>query len=377
MTKRIMVITGEVSGDLYGSLLVDEIRKKAPDIEISGVGGDRMRHAGVETFLDSNDLSVVGFWEAITRIGKLRKALAHAKAQIESLKPDLLILIDYPGMNLRLAQFAKARGVKVMYYVSPQIWAWGHNRVRLIRKNVDKMVVILPFEVEIYRKESIDATYVGHPLIDIVHTDLERDTFLNAVGLPRNGNLVALLPGSRVQEIKQHIRPLLETASILRRNLPTVQFVIVTLPALRGLVEHEMGMAGEAIAVTTDNRYAAVLYSDLAIASSGTATLEAALLGTPAIVIYKLALFSWVVGKVIVRVPFVSLTNLVAGEEVVPEYIQGAVNPKVLAAEAASLLTDDARRERIVGQLEKVKQSLGPGGATTRAADLALTLMAQ
>ena len=377
MPKRIMIITGEVSGDLYGSLLAKEITEIGPAVEICGVGGDRMREAGVETFLDSNDLSVVGFWEAIARIQKLRHALDYVKRQIEKRTPDLLILIDYPGMNLRLAKFAKARGVRIMYYVSPQIWAWGRNRIKLIRKNVDKMAVILPFEIEMYENEGIDVTYVGHPLIDIVHTDFKQKDFLDLLGLPGNGKLVALLPGSRTQEITQHIEPLIRTASLLRERLPSVDFVVVTLPALRGLVEEHMERLGERLAIMTEHRYDAICNSDLAIACSGTATLEAALLGTPMIVIYRLALLSWAVGRLIVKVPYISLANLVAGEEIVPEFIQNAVNPASLAAEAADILTDDARRAEMVEKLHRVKMTLGSGGATARTAHLALSLIGE
>jgi lipid-A-disaccharide synthase len=377
MPKRIMIITGEVSGDLYGSLLATEIFKIEPGVEMSGVGAERMVEAGVETFLDSKDLSVVGFWEAITRIHKLRQALDYVKRQIAKRVPDLLILIDYPGMNLRLARFAKTRGVKVMYYVSPQIWAWGRDRIKLIRKNVDKMAVILPFEVEMYEREGIDVSYVGHPLIDIVGTDLGREEFVRRLCLPADGKLVALLPGSRTQEIRQHIEPLMRMASKLRQKVPGVEFLIVTLPALRDLVVEHMERSGESLAITTDHRYDAISHSDLAVACSGTATLEAALLGTPMIVIYRLALLSWAVGRLIVKVPYISLANLVAGEEIVPEFIQNAVNADALAAEAADILTNDKRRTRMESHLQNVKLSLGPGGATARAAQLALSLIGE
>jgi len=363
MAKTMMMITGEVSGDLYGSMLAAEITSTDPDVRISGIGGDGMREAGVDTFLDSNDLSVVGFWEAIVHLKKLRSALSQAKKTIRLRKPDVLILIDYPGMNLRLASYAKERGIKVLYYVSPQVWAWGRNRLNQIRKNVEK--------------EGIDVTYVGHPLIDIVKTGIDAETFSSEMGLGGNGNLVVLMPGSRTQEIKQHIQPLIRTASLLRKQLPSVRFILVSLPTFREMLEREIEEAGVPITVTTDYRYEALRYSRLAIACSGTATLEAALLGTPMIVIYRLALFSWLLGKLIVKVPYISLANLVAGEEVVPEFIQSAVNPKTLADEAVKMLTDDLRREHMIQQLETVRQNLGPGGATARTARLALSLMSE
>jgi lipid-A-disaccharide synthase len=377
MARNLMMITGEVSGDLYGSLLAAEITSIDPEVRISGIGGERMRAAGVETFLDSNDLSVVGFWEAIVRLRKLRHALARAKMTIRERRPDLLVLIDYPGMNLRLASFAKELGIKVLYYVSPQVWAWGRNRLKLIKRNVDKMAVILPFEVEIYEREGIDVTYVGHPLIDIVKTGLDADAFAGAMGLGEDGNLVALMPGSRTEEIRQHLEPLMRTASLLKDRLPSVKFVLVSLPTFRDVLRDRIQEVGVPIAITSDYRYEALRYSRLAIACSGTATLEAALLGTPMIVIYRLALLSWLLGRMIVKVPYIALANLVAGEEVVPEFIQSAVNPNALAEEAVRILTDEARREQIIRQLETVRRSLGPGGATARTARLALSLMSQ
>jgi lipid-A-disaccharide synthase len=375
MATRIMIVTGEVSGDIYGSLLAEEITRIGTDIEICGVGGDRMRAAGVDTFLDSDELSVVGFWEAIVRLRKLGNALSHVKSKITELRPDLLILIDYPGMNLRLAQFAKEKRIKVFYYVSPQVWAWGHNRIRIIRKSVDKMAVILPFEVDIYEKEGVDVTYVGHPLIDIVKTELDRETYLTKMGIASDRNLVTLLPGSRIQEIRHHVQPLVSSASALREQLPSVDFLMVSLPRFRKDVERQITRLGESIPVTTDHTYEALRYSDLAISCSGTVTLEATLLGTPTIVIYKLALFSWALGRMIVKVPYISLTNLVAEDEVVPEFIQGAVHPKALADEAIRILTDQERRNRMIGQLAKVRDRLGPGGATQRTARLALSLI--
>lgn len=249
--------------------------------------------------------------------------------------------------------------------------------MKLIRRNVDKMAVILPFEVDIYRKEGIDVAYVGHPLLDIVKTQLDRSAFLESVGIPQACRFVTLLPGSRLQEIKQHLDPLISTADLLRKKLPELRFVVVTLPALRDLVEREIAGAPGHIAVTTDHRYEAVRFSELAIACSGTATLEAAILGTPMIVIYRLAFFSWAIGKMIVKVPYISLANLVAGERVVPELIQRDVTARALAEEALRLLTDEVRRRTMIEQLGAVKERLGSGGATARTAALALALAGQ
>jgi lipid-A-disaccharide synthase len=370
------MVTGEVSGDIYGGLLAEEILKLDPQARITGVGGERMRAAGVETFLDSNDLSVVGFWEAIIRLGRLHKALRSVQRQIRTERPDLVILIDYPGMNLRLSKYARKRGIKVMYYISPQVWAWGRNRVKIIKRNVDRMVVILPFETDFYRSEGVDVCYVGHPLIDVVKTRLDRGAFFETLGLPEGSRLVTLMPGSRAQEIRNHMGPLLETGRHLARLMPGLRFVVVSLPGYTGLVESEAHRSALDITVTSEYGYEALKYSELAIACSGTATLEAALLETPMIVIYKLALFSWAVGRVIVKVPYISLANLIAGKQVVPEFIQSEVDPRRLAEEAHRILTDSSRRKGMIGQLSAVRKRLGEGGASRRAAEEALSLMA-
>lgn len=376
MPRRAMIIAGEVSGDIYGGLLAADMLKIDPGIELSGVGSEKMEEAGVSLFLDSNQLSVMGFWEAITQLRKLRGILHSLQDRIKRERPDLLILIDYPGMNLRLAKFAHGIGIRVMYYVSPQIWAWGRNRVKAVRDNVDKMVVILPFETELYQAEGVDVSYVGHPLIDIVGPEIDRDTLRSNLGLEPGRKLVTLLPGSRSQEIRNHTRPLVETARLLRERFPSTDFVLVTLPPFVDLVRAEAAaVGGESFPIASEHRYAILKYSDLALTCSGTATLEAALLETPMIVIYKLAFFSWALGKLIVKVPHVSLTNLVAGKRLVPEFLQGAVDPVALAREAGSLLQDDTRREHIVEELKRIRAKLGGGGASERAARLALSLM--
>ena len=375
MSKHITIITGEVSGDLYGALLAEQLQDFDPSVRITGIGGERMRACGVETFLDSNELSVVGFWEAIVRLPRLRKALEATKRRLSKQHPDLLILIDYPGFNLRLAEFARKRGIKVMYYVSPQVWAWGRNRINLIKKNVDKMVVILPFEVDLYHKAGIDVTYVGHPLLDVVRTEMDRQQFFDLLAIPEKMRLVALLPGSRLNEVTRHMEPLLKTVPIVRRKLQDVEFVVATLPNFEGLIKDIITRTGESVHILTDNRYEALKHSDVAIVCSGTVTLEAALLDTPAIVIYRLALFSWAVGKMVVKVPYISLTNLVAGSKVIPEYVQDAVNPKTLASETISLLTNDNRRRKMLEHLKLVRDRLGPPGASRRTAELALSLI--
>jgi lipid-A-disaccharide synthase len=375
MSGRIMIVTGEASGDIYGALLAREMKRLDAGVDLCGVGGESMRAAGVEILLDSAEISVVGIWEALVKLGSLRKASNLIKDYIRRQRPDLVVLIDYPGMNLRLARYAKRAGIRVMYYVSPQVWAWGRNRIGMVRRYVDKMVVILPFEAEVYRRAGVDATYVGHPLLDIVRAELTREAFLARVGLDPSRRLVALLPGSRHQEIKQHIGPLLETAALLRRRYPDLDFVVVTLPACEELVRSEIARSGERMLVTAELRYEAIAHSQLAVVCSGTVTLEAALLGTPMIVMYRLALFSWVLGRMIVRVPYISLVNLVAREEIVPELIQAAAKPRLLAEEAMRILDDEPRRRAIVERLGQVKVQLGPGGATRKAAGIALSMV--
>jgi lipid-A-disaccharide synthase len=372
-----VIVTGEASGDVYGAMLAREIARKRPDIEVSGVGGERMRAAGVDIFLNSSNLPVVGVWEAIVRLPELRRAMNDMKAYIARIRPDLLILIDYPGMNLRLARFASRRGIRVMYYISPQVWAWGRGRIKAIRRYVDKMVVILPFELELYEREGVNVEYVGHPLMDIVKTDLARDAFLNLYGLKRGSKLVALLPGSRLQEIGYHLSPLLETARELGASEPDLEFVVVSVPEYRDLIDEEVRKRGLGYKVVTEHKYDAIAHSDLALTCSGTVTLEAALLGTPMIVIYRLSLVSWLLGKLVVKVPYISLANLVAGRQVVPELIQGSVTSKWLVQESKRILNNGEVSERMRKGLIEVRSKLGEGGATARAADAAISLATQ
>ncbi len=374
MPPRIIVITGEASGDVYGAMLAAELFRKRPDIRVSGVGGDRMRAAGVDIFLDSGNLPVVGVWEAIVRLPELRRAMNDMKARIARERPDLLILIDYPGMNLRLARFAKERGIRVMYYISPQVWAWGRGRVRAVRRYVDKMVVILPFELEFYRSEGVDVEYVGHPLIDVVEAETDRGTFLANYGLGGGSKLVSLLPGSRLQEIGHHLAPLLKTARELNAAIPGVEFVVVSVPEYRGLIERELEDLGLSYPVVTEHKYAAIAASDLALTCSGTVTLEAALLGTPMIVIYRLSIVSWLLGRLMVRVPYISLVNLVAGRQAVPELIQGGVTSEELVRQSMRILRDGEVSGRMRSDLGEVRSKLGEGGATARAADIAISL---
>lgn len=375
MSAHIMIIAGEASGDLYGSLLARQILCLAPGVRLTGLGGVEMASSGVDLFLSIQDLSIVGLWEAITQLPKLVRAFRKTKQMIQGTNPDLIVLIDYPGFNLRIASFAKSKGIKVLYYVSPQIWAWGAGRIKAIRKSVTKLALILPFESEIYARYGVDACYVGHPLLDVVKVNLGRHEFFEKVGLDGNNKLIALLPGSRIKEVERHIDPLLATAQLMSNLKPGIQFVLPTFSNFRRYIQERISRWKVNICVIDENRYEAMKYSDLAISCSGTATLEVALLGTPAIVIYKLAMFSWIVGKMIVRVPFVSLTNLVAGKEVFPEFLQGEVNPRVLAKEALAIIDDHNRRKQIDSDLDLVRQRLGPPGASRRTAELALSLL--
>lgn len=377
MPPGIFIVTGEASGDVYGAMLAAAIMDRHPGIEVSGVGGERMKAAGVDIFLDSGNLSVVGFWEAIVRIRGLRRAMNDMKDYIARERPDLLVLIDYPGMNLRLARFAKDCGIKVMYYVSPQIWAWGRGRLGSIKKYVDKMVVILPFELDLYRKEGVDVEYVGHPLIDVVRTELEPGSFRRAYGVGPESKLVSLLPGSRLQEIDYHLAPLLETARQLDGRIAGAEFVVVSVPEYRGKIEAELARLGLDYPVVIEHKYEAIAESDLALTCSGTVTLEAALLGTPMIVIYRLSLLSWLLGRMMVRVPYISLANLVAGHRVVPELIQARVTSDELVRESVRILEDPDVSGKMRKGLSEVRAKLGGGGATERAAEIAVSLATQ
>ncbi len=370
---ELLVVAGEASGDLHGARLISELRLRTPGLVTFGLGGDEMRAAGLEAVAHSSEISVVGITEVLKVLPRAREIFAGLLREVDRRGPALAVLVDFPDFNLRLAKELKARGVKVVYYISPQVWAWRRGRVKTIARLVDRMLVLFPFEVDFYRGHGVDVVHVGHPLVDEVPV-LPRAWD----GDPGNGPYrVALLPGSRMSEVESLLPTLLEAVRILASRLP-VEARIIQAPTIpRELLEEHVELSGLPVRIVAEERFTAVASSHLALCASGTATLEVGLLGTPMIMVYRLASWTYALAKLLVRLPNVSLVNLVSGRRVVPELIQGDANPERIAAEAARLLTDAGAREEMRAGLAGLRGRLGEGGASGRAAAEVAAMLAE
>jgi len=374
--RTIMIVAGETSGDLHGSSLVRAMREIDPGLQFRGIGGRRMQEAGVELMANAADMAVVGLTEVIVKLNNIRKVLNLMKADLMAKKPDLLILIDYPDFNLMLGKAAKALGVRVFYYISPQVWAWRRGRIKKIRAIVDKMAVILPFEEQLYREEDVDATYVGHPLLDTVRTKYTRQEALEKFGLQEGATTVGLLPGSRDTEIARLLPVMMNAAEILVKKLPRVQFVLPLAETLeQAFVENILQQSPVPVRIVQNDTYDAIHLADIVIVASGTATLETALLGKPMVIVYKVSPLSYYIVKKIVTVEHIGLANIIAGKTIVPELIQDEANPERIATEVVNILNDEARMRNIRQELHAVRETLGQPGAAARAATLACSML--
>jgi lipid-A-disaccharide synthase len=373
--RRIMIVAGEASGDIYGADLASEALKLSPDLHFFGIGGARMREAGVETLVDSSAMAVVGLVEVIKHFDVISAAFQKLKQIILKNPPDLLILIDYPGFNLRLAKVAKKAGIKVLYYISPQIWAWRQGRVKKIARLVDHMAVILPFEAPFYQQAGVPVTFVGHPMLDLVDVSLDRSTAATSFNLNPSGKIVGLFPGSRRNEIERLLPVIIAAAVKLRERFPDIQFILPLASTLQNDdIMPMLAAAGLDVTITRERIHDMIRACDAVISVSGTVTLEIALVGTPMVIIYKLSPLTYQLAKRLVKVPNIGLCNIVAGETVVRELIQDQANPDEIAAEVGILLTDHAYHAGIVDKLGAVRAKLGRGGASAHVARLALTL---
>lgn len=373
---QLALFAGEASGDLHGALLAREIAARSPGARIWGTGGARMRDAGVEIVRGIDELAVLGFAEVFARLPFFLRLFGELKGLIAARRPDAVVFIDYPGLNLRLAKAAHAMSVPVAYYVSPQVWAWGERRVDVIARCVDRMIVILPFEESYFAERGVSARFVGHPLIDVAKSAGSREAARRAFGAGAGGALIGLLPGSRPQEVRALLPILLGAVDWVRGDGIAAEAVVARAPTVpEDLVRAALASAARPPRVTTET-YSLLAAADLVLVASGTATLEAALFETPMIVVYKTSAISYAIGKSLVRVPHIALANLVAGERVVPELLQGAARAETVGREMAAILRDDARRAAMRAKLAGVRAKLGAPGAAARAAEIVLDLAA-
>jgi len=367
-----MIVAGEASGDLHGSNLVKELIRKQPGISLFGIGGNRMQEEGVDLLYHVNDLSFMGFSEVIRNLSFIRSVERTIIDMIEKKKPRAIVLIDFPGMNLRIARYAKQRGVKVVYYIVPQVWAWGKYRLKKMRKYVDHALVILPFEQEYFQKEGIDAEFIGHPLLDLLEVTADRESFCRSSGLDPSRKILAMFPGSRKREIINHLRVITIAAMRLRDEFDVQPAIGVSPNLPTEFVRSFIPDGSEHIPLLQGATYNLMHHADFAYVKSGTSTLEAACFKTPMVVLYKTSAFNYFVGRMIVNLNHFSLVNILAGEEVVKELSQRDVTAKTLYEYGKALLGDDRKREEMKNRLSTIKAMLGQPGASGRAAERVL-----
>jgi lipid-A-disaccharide synthase len=376
LNKRIMIVAGEASGDLHGSNLVKEALRIDPGLSFFGIGGRRMRDEGVTILVDSSEMAVVGLVEVISHSKVIYRAYSILKKIIHSDPPDLLILIDYPDFNLLLAKVAKYAGVKVLYYISPQIWAWRVGRVKKIARLVDRMAVVFPFEVPFYEKEGVPVTFVGHPLVDTVHPTMSRHEAQACFGLDPDKKTVGLFPGSRKGEIRNLLATIMDAALLLRKHYPELQFIMPLASSLSNAdIAPFIGSNPLDIRVIDGKVYDVMQVCDAIISVSGTVTLEAALMGVPMVIIYRVSPLTYAVGKRLIKVDHIGICNIVAGERVVRELIQDDAEPGWIAAEIGRILSDEAYAREMRAKLADVKAKLGVGGGSARVAKLLVEMV--
>jgi len=396
--QHLFVIAGEASGDLHASALVRELSARDPGFRFSGIGGARLQEAGLELLHHSDQLSFMGFAEVIRHLPYLRRVMRDVRVFLEEHRPALVILVDFPAFNLRVARIAKDLGLDVLYYIAPQVWAWHEERVTTLAEVTDVIACVLPFEEQFFDEKGktygveTDARFVGHPLIDGAVPSIGSSAFRDEMLLPGNSEILALLPGSRIQEISRLLPPMAEAAGILRQNRPELIPIVGAAPGIPDSVyDRVLARSGQkrAPSVPPEGGYRpehglhlsrGCTYDLLdaargALVASGTATLETGLLETPMVIAYRMSRLSWWISRRRVKVQHVGLVNLVAGKRLVPELLQEVVTPRTLADHLAPFLEDGSVRDEIIAGLRLVRGRLGGGGATARTADIALELL--
>jgi lipid-A-disaccharide synthase len=365
---RVLISAGEASGEMYGAQLIEALHRRDPQLEFFGVGGERMRTAGCDTVVDAKDLSVVGITEILSHLPKIYGRYRHLVAEADKRKPDLAIVIDSPAFNWRVARQMKKRGIPVVYYVAPQFWAWRQGRVRLLRQYIDKALVIFPFEEKFYRDRGVDATFVGHPLAELPHPAIARNDYAAQFHIDPAKQWITLMPGSRVQEVRMNLPNILEAAAqlgdayeFLLPVAPTLDRTflesLIDQPTMRRTVRCSITLVPESLP--------ALWHSRAGIIASGTATVEAAMMRTPFVMVYRVSPLTYLLGKPRVKVPRFAMVNLIAGEQVVPELVQHDFTAANVVARLQEILPDGVARNRMLEGLTQVKARLrAPGSAT-------------
>lgn len=373
---QLLISCGEASGDLYAGALTRELRGLEPSIAVSGLGGPRLAAAGGTLIDDYRDLAVTGLTEWIGKLPRYMAAMKKLVAFAAGRRPDALVVIDFPDFNFRLARRVRRFGIPVVYYISPQIWAWRPKRLETIKRIADRVLVIFPFEEDVYRKGGVPVEFVGHPLVDLATPSAPRASFLAAHGLDPSAPTVAILPGSRPNEVDRILPDLAVAATKIRAAVPAAQFVVARAPHLDDrLFEPLAAAGGQPIAVVEGDTDAVLASADVALTASGTATVQTALHDTPMVIVYRLSPMTYRLGRRLVTLDTIGMVNLIAGEKIVPEFVQDAFTPEAVAREAIAMLTDGNRAAAIRKGLARVRERLGGHGASRRAAEAILRVV--
>jgi lipid-A-disaccharide synthase len=373
MALTVYISTGEASGDLHGAKVAAALQRLRPECRVVGMGGEAMRTAGVEILVDNADLGVVGLWEVLAHGAAIWRAYRTVKAWLTSQRPDVVVVIDYPEFHFQIARLARRLGLRVVYYIGPQVWAWRRGRLRTLARLVDQMIVVLPFEVELYQEAGVPCVLVGHPLLDELLSAPSRADVRARWAMPSSQPVIGLFPGSRRAEVRRHLPVMLAAAQRLRRDHPALGVLVSQSPTVpeEEYAPH-LERAAPPVGVKRGESTAMLAAVDVAVVASGTITLQAALLQTPMLVIYKVAALTWAVARRLVRVPAVSLPNLIAGEHIVPELLQSAATPEAISAAVAPWLGDGDRLAALRKRLAGVRDRLGDPGGSEQAAAIIL-----
>jgi len=372
--KTILIVAGERSGDVRGAELVSALGGLDPSMRLFGLGGERMRAAGVELVHDITEIAVTGFVEVFWSLPRFRRVFRDVVRTARERRPEAAVLIDFPGFNLKLAKKLRALGVPVIYYISPQVWAWLPGRVKQMARSVNKMIVIFPFEEALYHQAGMDVEFVGHPLIDALKPQEDRQAFRARHSVPDGAKIVALLPGSRRNEVAHNLGVMLRAAELIAREVPGTRFFMpLASPSYRAIAERQKNAAG--VTLLNGRAYDLIHAADAAIVCSGSATLETGCAGTPLVVVYRTSALTYLIARRLVRVEHIGMINILAGERVAPEYVQRAARPEPIARDIIRFLTDEGHTAATRKKLLAARAKLGAPGAAERAARAVLNFM--
>ena len=375
---HVMILAGEASGDAHAAEFVERLKLAQADIRVSGMGGEAMRRAGVEVFFDSSIIAVVGLVEVLRHWGDIKQAMKVVKQRLEETRPDLLILVDYPEFNLKMARHARSLGIKVLFYISPQVWAWRPRRIHKIGSLIDYMAVIFRFEKKYYQDAGIPVEFVGHPLVDKVEPNRDTAAVRRHLGIADDARVIGLFPGSRQSEIARLLPLLFDTAKAMRARDPAIKFILPVASTLNfDEISSLSAQSGVDIQVCREDIYDVIATCDAIATCSGTVTLEIALIGTPMCILYKMSWLSYLIMSRLITIPHIGLANIVAGDAVVREFLQSDANAAAVSDELFALLDDAQYREHVKTGMQRVRENLGDGDGANNMAQLVLRLVNQ